>query len=174
MEVFRNDVGHFWGILETRPYMRARQGLALCLWESGACDEAVSHYRELLRLNPNDNQGIRYLLIGCLLTLGREDDAAELLARYKGDISAEWAWSKALLLFRREADSTASRKALSRAMKCNPHVPEYLLGRKSVPGDLPDFVGVGDEREAVSYVHGGMQAWTAAPGALDWVAARLK
>jgi hypothetical protein len=25
---FRDDVGHFWGLLETRPYMRARQGLA--------------------------------------------------------------------------------------------------------------------------------------------------
>lgn len=25
---FRDDVGHFWGLLETRPYMRARHGLA--------------------------------------------------------------------------------------------------------------------------------------------------
>jgi hypothetical protein len=28
---FKDDVGHFWGILETRPYMRARAGLAACL-----------------------------------------------------------------------------------------------------------------------------------------------
>src|SRR5215207_11185802 len=31
-ETFEEEAGHFWGILETRPYMRARQGLAVCLW----------------------------------------------------------------------------------------------------------------------------------------------
>jgi hypothetical protein len=30
-ETFEEDAGYFWGILETRPYMRARQGLAFCL-----------------------------------------------------------------------------------------------------------------------------------------------
>jgi hypothetical protein len=30
---FRDDVGHFWGLLETRPYMRARHGLAQALWD---------------------------------------------------------------------------------------------------------------------------------------------
>lgn len=33
--------------------MRARFGLAQCLEELGNLDEAVGHYRELLRLNPN-------------------------------------------------------------------------------------------------------------------------
>jgi hypothetical protein len=30
-ETFQRDAGHFWGILETRPYMRARLGLAHAL-----------------------------------------------------------------------------------------------------------------------------------------------
>ena len=59
---FKEDVGHFWGLLETRPYMRARAGLAACLWQLGEREEAVAHYRDMLRLNPNDNQGIRYTL----------------------------------------------------------------------------------------------------------------
>lgn len=62
-QAFESDAGHFWGILETRPYMRARAGLARCLWESGKRDEALAHYREMLRLNPNDNQGLRYVLV---------------------------------------------------------------------------------------------------------------
>lgn len=85
---FRDDVGHFWGLLETRPYMRARQGLAQTLWDKGLRDEAVTHYRDMLRLNPNDNQGIRYLLMDCLLILGRDDDAVKLIKRYKADSSA--------------------------------------------------------------------------------------
>ena len=52
---FKKAVGHFWGLLETRPYMRARAGLAQCLWEAGRREEAVENYWDMLRLNPNDN-----------------------------------------------------------------------------------------------------------------------
>src|SRR6266508_4137939 len=51
-EPFDEDVGHFWGILETRPYMRARAALAETLWALDRREEAVEHQRELLRLNP--------------------------------------------------------------------------------------------------------------------------
>ena len=44
--------GEFWGHLETRPYMRARLGLAQALRDLGRDDEAVAHYRALLELNP--------------------------------------------------------------------------------------------------------------------------
>ncbi|MEW5995961.1 MAG: hypothetical protein AB1744_16415, partial [Candidatus Zixiibacteriota bacterium] len=75
-EMFEEGIGHFWGILKTRPYMRARCGLAQCLWGTGQQMEAIEHYQEMLRLNPNDNQGIRYLLAACLLELDRDDDLA--------------------------------------------------------------------------------------------------
>ena len=54
-EPFEGDVGYFWGLIETRPYMRARAALAETLWALGGREEAVAHQRELLRLNPNDN-----------------------------------------------------------------------------------------------------------------------
>jgi hypothetical protein len=57
-DAFEDYVGAFWGVLETRPYMRARLGLALALWARGACEHAISHAREMLRLNANDNQGV--------------------------------------------------------------------------------------------------------------------
>ncbi|MCZ7597757.1 MAG: hypothetical protein M5U09_08535 [Gammaproteobacteria bacterium] len=53
---FEQEVGRFWGIPETRPYMRARAGLAHCLWDQGEHDAALAHYEELLELNPADNQ----------------------------------------------------------------------------------------------------------------------
>src|SRR3954447_25915101 len=54
---FKQYAGHFWGFLETRPYMRARAGLAGTLLQLGDLDSAVAHYRDMLKLNPNDNQG---------------------------------------------------------------------------------------------------------------------
>lgn len=47
-EAFEEDAGHFWGIVETRPYMRARQGLAQVLWTLGDPDAAAEHYRQML------------------------------------------------------------------------------------------------------------------------------
>lgn len=170
---FDEDVGHFWGLIETRPYMRARQGLAVSLWDSGLRDEAVSHYRDMLRLNPNDNQGIRYLLIDCLLALGDDKEAARLLKRYKDDGAAAWVWSHALLSFRRGGDCAASRKALATAVETNTQVPAYLLGYKKMPLQLPAFITWGGEDEAIAYVDSAAEAWAAAPGALAWVEASL-
>ena len=69
-EGFEEYAGHFWGFLETRPYMRARAGLAIALIKLGDESAAIEHLRAMLKLNPNDNQGIRYLLLGCLLRPG--------------------------------------------------------------------------------------------------------
>ena len=51
----------WWGELETRPYMRARQGLGLLYLEAERFDEAIGEFKELLCRNTNDNQGVRYL-----------------------------------------------------------------------------------------------------------------
>ncbi len=166
---FCEDVGHFWGLLETRSYMRARHGLAQTLWDKGLRDEAVTHYRDMLRLNPNDNQGIRYLLLDCLLILGRDDDAAKLIKRYKEDGSAAWSWSRALLTFRRSGDCPESRGALSEAIGDNTHVASLLLGDKKMPRQLPAYIGIRDKNEAVAYVHDATAAWAATPGALAWL-----
>jgi len=65
--VFHTAKGDFWGILETRPYMRAKAGLADALWDLGREDDAILHLCELLELNPGDNQGNRYTLFNRLL-----------------------------------------------------------------------------------------------------------
>ena len=79
---FEENAGHIWGLLETRPFMRALEGLALTLRESGQPEEALSIYRELLRLNPGDNQGIRYNLADLLLKLNRDAELGKLLEDY--------------------------------------------------------------------------------------------
>lgn len=166
---FEEDVGLFWGLIETRPYMRARHALAAALWQAGERAEPVKHYNDMLRLNPNDNQGIRYILADALLELGRDTEAAALLKRYKDDASAAWAWSGALLSFRRKGDVAASRKALARAVGSNPYVADYLLARKPMPKTLPQFIGMGDENEAIAYVDDADTAWLATVGAKNWV-----
>lgn len=168
-EVFEEDVGHFWGILETRPYMRARLGLAQCLWALGEKEAAIQHYRDMLRLNPGDNQGVRYMLAACLLEMGRDTELEALLKQYKGDVSADWLYTWALLDFRRWGDSREARKRLQEARRWNAHVPDYLLGRKRLPPWLPDYITFGGETEAISYAASFGESWLRTPGALEWL-----
>jgi hypothetical protein len=170
-QAFQESVGHFWGILETRPYMRAREGLAHCLWASGHREEAVPHLQEMLRLNPNDNQGARYTLASWLLILGRDEDLSRLLQQYPEEGMASWAYTKALLAFRQNGDTPETRQILEKARKSNRHVPAFLWNRKHLPAQQPDFYTPGQENEAIIYVASALAAWKATPGALDWLRA---
>jgi tetratricopeptide (TPR) repeat protein len=172
-EAFERDVGHFWGILETRPYLRARLGLAHSLWTAGRREEAVQHLQDMLRLNPGDNQGVRYTLAGFLLFLDRDDDLARLLQQYPDEVSAAWAYTKALLAFRQHGDAPEARQLLKEAKKTNKHVPDYLLGLKFPPPGHPGSYRPGDESEALNYVGSFMAGWKATPGAVPWLRANV-
>jgi len=173
-EAFKEDAGHFWGIVETRPYMRARQGLAEVLWHLGERQAAIAHLREMLRLNPGDNQGLRYTLASWLLAVG--DDAAleQLLAAYPNEAGTHWAYTQALLTFRRQGPDTAADQALRQALRANPHVPAYLLGTKPFPAQPPDHYGIGDDNEAVIYLAEAAEGWLETPEAPEWLAATFK
>jgi len=162
---FDETVGHFWGVLETRGFMRALAGRAEVRWHLGMVDDAIADLAEMLRLNPSDNQGMRYHLIDRLLIVWRNDEAAELLdtPMYLDDASATWAWSRVLLAIRRRDDVTG--RLIREAAEANPHVPRYLLGLDALPDDDFQYVGIGDESEAAVYVHSSLAAWLATPGA---------
>ena len=166
---FEEDVGHFWGILETRPYMRARLGLAMVLWRLDKHEEAVSHLREMLRLNPGDNQGIRYILASRLLMMDRDEDLRELLDSYEDEPTACWSYTRALLSFRREGGTGTSCGLLKEALDRNPHVPNYFLGKKELPDEPPDAIRFGGETEAIDYAFDFLPGWRLTPGALDWL-----
>jgi tetratricopeptide (TPR) repeat protein len=166
---FEEDVGMFWGILETRPYMRARLGLAQALWASGEQQAAIEHLQEILRLNPGDNQGVRYLLLEWLLEVGADASIQALFDAYQDDASAVWGYGRALHEFRRHGDTAETRRLLGDARDWNPHVPAYLTGKKRLPRRLPELIGMGDVSEAMVYAADHLAAWRATPGAIDWL-----
>lgn len=170
---FDEYAGEFWGFLETRPYMRARFGLARTLWLRGALDEAIDHLRDMLRLNPNDNQGARYSLAALLIEAGRDKDLAALLEAYPEDDMAAWTWTAALMAFRQAGDSKESRRLLADAVANNPHVPAYILRTKQIPKRLPAYYSPGEADEAIFYALDFRTGWMRTPGALDWLNAQI-
>ncbi|MBN2209927.1 MAG: hypothetical protein JW709_00895 [Sedimentisphaerales bacterium] len=168
-EYFIENKGHFWGILETRPYMRARLGLAQTLEDLDRREEACQHYRELLRLNPHDNQGARELLMPTLLHLDADDELEELLARYEDKHMALWSYTRALLSYRQMSDKPIARKHLKHALKVNLHVADMLLGYDDDEYSLGEGYTLGSPEEAAMCTGLLADAWTDTPGASDWL-----
>lgn len=149
--------------------MRAKAGLADCFYAKKEIDKAIEIYEEMLELNPNDNQGIRYLLSTLLLT--KKD-----LTRYKSFIEktededcAVWNYNNALFHFKKFGRTTKSEKALLKAFNSNGFVIDYMLGNKKMPNEQPQYIGRGDENEAVSYVNGAWPIWENTDKAFDWL-----
>jgi tetratricopeptide (TPR) repeat protein len=149
-EFFEKEAGRFWGALQARPYMRARFGLAQSLEELEKLDEAAEHYRELLRLNPNDNQGVRDSLLACLLKMNADDEAEELLKKYKDDkLKAIWCYARALITFRQKGNTATARNYLKKALSIIRHAPKYLLDNEELPELLPRSYSLGSQQEAI-------------------------
>jgi ActR/RegA family two-component response regulator len=81
--------GDYWAECEARPYLRARVALARCLWDAGQGESALDHYREVLRLNPPDNLGVRYALAECLIHLDRSQALNDLAREHRDDVAGE-------------------------------------------------------------------------------------
>jgi tetratricopeptide (TPR) repeat protein len=164
---FEEYAGHFWGFLETRPYMRARAGLASTLVQLGDVEGALAHYRDMLKLNPNDNQGIRYVLAGCLLKQDNYSALKELLAAHE-DGSAFWLYTRALVAFR-ESDEQAAT-LVKHAWSANEHVPAILAGARPEVRSDDGYITMGGPDEATYYVTECGAAWHRTPGAVAWLA----
>jgi tetratricopeptide (TPR) repeat protein len=169
-----DQVGDFRTLLQVAPYKRALLALAEYLWSAGRLEEAVESCREMLRFDPDDEQGIRYLLATCLLDLGWDDQVADLLDLYGSDKTTPWVYSAALLAFRRENDTETSRKLLGRAIRVNPLVPDFMLGRRKLPREFSSVLCYDDESEAVIYAVDFGSGWKRTPGAMDWLARRAR
>ena len=62
-----------WGYLENRAYLRAIQYMAELHWDKGEEEKAIELFRLLLKLNPGDNQGVRYEIAGLYAGLCGDD-----------------------------------------------------------------------------------------------------
>jgi tetratricopeptide (TPR) repeat protein len=168
-QYMRETEGHFWGEIETRPYMRARQDLVGLLSNEGHLPEAIDACRTMLRLNPGDNQGAREMLLGLLLQVGDAAGAEELTRQYEKDAGAIFMWGRALACFQAEGRSTGAAGSLARAIKANPYVYDFLTGRRKPPEERPAYHGFGDPAEAAFFLQMQGMAWIETPGALDWL-----
>jgi tetratricopeptide (TPR) repeat protein len=158
--------GEFWSFHETRPYMRACHGLAVAFADAGQISDAIEQYREMLRLNPNDNQGVRYEIVPLLLEQNRDAEAIEVLDQYPEE-SALWLYMKSLVEFRCSGRSAKAKKSLWAAFKCNDHVLKLL--QSDEPPLMPESYSFGSPEEAAICLQQLQTVWDETEGFLEWM-----
>lgn len=167
-QAFRKHSGRFWARTETRTYMRASGGLAECYWITGCRGDAVELWREMLKLNSRDDQGVRYPFVAGLLEMQESAEASRLLQEFP-EPTTIWNYHLALLAFQTAGDTPETWTLLQRARKSNKHVIPYLLKDESPPVELPDTIKPGSKAEAALYLTDAAAAWKQTEGAITWL-----
>ena len=160
--------GKCWQRPDTRTFMRAMEGVARSYLAAGALDLAADHFAEMLTLNPNDDQGVRYPLTACLLEAQNHEAVTQLLTMYD-DGSPPRAYLLALAAFQREGDAASSRTALAAAISASQIMAQYLSGEKSFPQEALDLQVPPEIADAMVFADLMAPAWEATAGATDWL-----
>ena len=141
-----------WGWLENRPFLRCLDGLAIRTLEDGDIDKAKSMFEELLSFNPNDNQGVRELIIEIYLEQNDLKKALDLCKKYPDDFLVGISYGYPLILFKMGKQKQAS-KAVNKVIKKSPKVAKELLKKshKKPQSKIPGYISVGEWDEAYNY-----------------------
>jgi tetratricopeptide (TPR) repeat protein len=158
----RKDM-QWWGFVGTRPYMRAMHGLGLALMEADELAEAEVIFKTLLKLNPNDNQGIRELAGKVLLLGQRYEDFLKLAAKFKRDGLLSTNMGLLACALGMEDFDLALIRA-ERVRSINAHaLPMMALALRRFARPKPNaspYIAWGSEEEASSYTEAFWEIWT--------------
>ncbi|MEN0650551.1 tetratricopeptide repeat protein [Caldifermentibacillus hisashii] len=168
-DFIKENKGYFWGIVSTRPYMRAKFNYADFLHENERFEEAIRQYEDLLELNPNDNQGARYELFIVYVESGLFKKAEALLKKYNETTTANGAYNLVLIELLQNGVTNKAKQLLKKAKQQNPYVLDYLLGKKDIPMYLPSHYQLGSESEAIIYADNHWTLWAGNPKLLDFL-----
>jgi hypothetical protein len=140
-------------------------------------------YREILALNPRDNQGVRGSLLLLLMVMRRIDEGRALVNAYPNDADTAMAWGRAFVSIVETMDRTGyelpedesmgrfespqaflktlgpefdqAKKDVEQAARVNPFVPLFYTEAGLFEVETDDMVAFGGPYEAVSY----LQRW---------------
>ncbi|MFZ2897979.1 MAG: hypothetical protein WA004_05125 [Saprospiraceae bacterium] len=163
----KENAGHFWGITETRPYMRCLKSLAQFNAGEGNLSKAIVIWEDMLRLNPSDNQGVRYSLLPALLRQRDLKSYREYCEKHPEDTSP-YNFNDALAAFMEKGANFSANRRLKTAAGSNPFIIPLLL-HDAPTYDMPGSYELGGPEEAQIYAHDAWQLWREIPGALAWL-----
>jgi tetratricopeptide (TPR) repeat protein len=118
-------IGKFWGVVETRPYMRLRSAFMETLLAAGMMRRAAEECEEMLRLCEGDNLGIRYVLMHVYAFLEDEEKALKLHEKYDDFEETQMLLPLSVLYYKLRCMDRA-KEYLDRVVKANPDTKRFF------------------------------------------------
>ncbi|MFN8712763.1 MAG: tetratricopeptide repeat protein [Bacteroidota bacterium] len=145
--------GEFWANAQTRPYMRAVARKADILRGNDRVDEAIVLYQSLIKLNPNDNQGIRDLLAPLLILTNRKSEYKKLQKKFLEDESLSFYICDAFLAWEEAPKSPHTADAFKDMFMRNAFLAEVLFDASNLEPELPEAYQIGSPEEALFSIY---------------------
>ena len=156
-----------WGYVDNRPYLRALQGAVLANVRLLRHKDAAVLIDKLLTINPNDNQGLRYILGSELLRAGDRERAASIFDKCSN--YPPYLYEQALLHILNN-DWVKAATAVRLGFAENRYIAEMLCGNLS-PQPLAIWHGtnLAEPEIASEYIEMYGQLWLSNPEALKFI-----
>jgi tetratricopeptide (TPR) repeat protein len=164
-----------WGFLENRPFLRLYHSYGLALMEQGRVEDALEVFENILGLNPNDNQGVRALAVGCHFELNAPEGVLSVCRQYPNDGLEQLMFGRALALFQLGKLDEAG-KALDQALQTYPLIGAELLKKQHPrpPDGGGRYVTMGSPGQAYLYWREQGSFWRRTKGATAFLRERMK
>ena len=147
----KENIGHFYGIYETRPYIRGLYIKVKTLSEAGKYKKAIEVCKEILKLNNHDNTGVRYMLMALYALLEEEKPMLDLYKKYKED-HLEMLFPLFVLYYKKE-DNVKAKKYLDKINKANKSFVKYYKGTiKLEDNAMAGYYSKGEASEVFMYM----------------------
>ena len=147
----KENIGRFYGIFETRPYIRGLSYKAEYLLDDGKIRQAEKQCKEILRLNENDNLGVRYLLLAIYAVLEEESEILKLYKKYPEE-NLETLIPLFAIYYKLGNDKKA-KEYLDRIDKCNSNFIKLFKGALKESTKVgPGYYSRGDSSEIFMYL----------------------
>ncbi len=142
-----------WICLENRPFLRSMHSLGCAYLDLGKKDQALAIFEEILSFNPNDNQGIRELLLELYLDQNKIDSALSLCRKYPEDGLAGILYGHPLVLFKKYKSKKKATNKLEEAIELSPKIADELLKKRhrEPKETIPGYITSGGWDEAYEY-----------------------
>lgn len=146
----KDNIGHFYLIFETRPYMRGLFAKANYLITDGKMKQAKEVCKEILKLNENDNLGARYLLMAINAYLEDEKEMLDLYKKYPEDNLGMLI--PLLVLYFKQDNNKKVKEYLNKIKKANPYFIKFFKVNMKEAFDVSNgYYQVGKPSEVASY-----------------------
>ena len=153
----KENKGIFYGLFETRPYMRGLYTKAYNLVKDGKMRQAIEVCKEILKLNENDNLGARYLLLAIYAYLEEEKDLLKLVKKYDEE-------NLEILFPLLKGDTLKATQYVEEINKANPHVLKLFKGTFRTNHNETDYYKIGEASEVMMYLNQYIFLFISTPG----------